>query len=207
VRTRTSSKRTRKSTAAGSEKKRSTDRLSPPSRAAYLGLGSNVGDRRTQLTAALAEIERFASVESVSSFYSSDPVGYTRQRKFWNAAVSLLWAGTPEALLRAVQQVERRVGRRLTFAGGPREIDVDILDLGGAVRNKRDPVLPHPRLAERRFALAPLAEIAPDWRHPVSGLTAKQLLASLPRRPGVRRIGSSRPEQIRRFARDGKRRG
>jgi 2-amino-4-hydroxy-6-hydroxymethyldihydropteridine diphosphokinase len=189
VRTRTSSKRTRKSTAAaGSEKKRSTDRLSSPSRAAYLGLGSNVGDRRAQLTAALAEIERFAPVKSVSSFYSSDPVGYTRQRKFWNAAVSLLWAGSPEALLRAVQQVERRVGRRPTFAGGPREIDVDILDLGGVVRSRRDPVLPHPRLAERRFVLAPLAEIAPEWRHPVSGLTAKQLLAKLPRKPGVRRI-------------------
>ena len=65
---------------------------------------------------------------------------------------------------------------------------MDILDLGGLVREKAGLVLPHPRLAERRFALAPLAEIAPSWRHPISGLTAKETLAKLPRRPGVRRI-------------------
>lgn len=74
-----------------------------------------------------------------------------------------------------------------TFAGGPREIDVDILDLGSLVK-KRDPILPHPRLAARRFVLAPLAEIAPEWKHPVTGLTAREMLAQLPRRPGVRRI-------------------
>ena len=157
-------------------------------RTAYLGLGSNVGDRRAHLKAALAEIERFAPIRSLSSFYSSDPVGYIRQRRFWNAVAGILWEDSPKALLRAVKEVERRGGRRATFASGPREIDVDILDLGGLVRSKRDPVLPHPRLAERRFALAPLAEIAPEWRHPVSGLTARQMLAKLPGRPGVRRI-------------------
>ncbi len=161
-------------------------------RVAYLGLGSNVGDRRAHLTAALAEIEGFAPVNSVSSFYSSDPVGYTGQRKFWNAVAEVRWAGSPEAMLRAVKEVERRGGRRRTFAGGPREIDVDILDLGGVVRSGYDPILPHPKLAERRFALAPLAEIAPGWRHPVTGLTAKQMLAALPARPGVRRIKKNR---------------
>ncbi len=129
-------------------------------------------------------------VDSVSSFYSSDPVGYTRQRRFWNAVAEIRWVGSPEALLRAVQAVERHGGRRRTFAGGPREIDVDILDLGGVVRRRRDPILPHPSLAGRRFALAPLAEIAPEWRHPVSGLTAKQMLTTLPKKPGVSRIRS-----------------
>ena len=85
--------------------------------------------------------------------------------------------------------MERRGGRIPTFAGGPREIDVDILDLGSLIEN-RDPILPHPRLAGRRFVLAPLAEIAPEWKHPVTGLTAKVMLARLPRRPGVRRIPS-----------------
>src|SRR6266540_1781104 len=178
VRTRTSSKR------------RSTDRLPSRPRVAYLGLGSNVGDRRAHLTAALAEIESFAPIDCLSSFYSSDPVGYTGQRKFWNAVAEVRWAGSPEALLRVVKEIERRGGRRRTFAGGPREIDVDILDLGGVVRSRRDPILPHPSLAGRRFALAPLAEIAPEWRHPVSGQTAKQMLTTLPQKPGVTRIRS-----------------
>jgi 2-amino-4-hydroxy-6-hydroxymethyldihydropteridine diphosphokinase len=89
--------------------------------------------------------------------------------------------------LRAVKEVERRGGRVPTFAGGPREIDVDILDLANIVRT-RDPVLPHPRLDGRRFVLIPMAEIAPEWKHPVTGLTAKQMLAALPARPGVRKI-------------------
>ena len=146
------------------------------------------------MTAALAELENLAPVKSVSSFYISDPVGHTGQRRFWNAVAQVRWAGSPESLLRAVKEIERRGGRRPTFPGGPREIDLDILDLGRVVRTKRDPILPHPRLVERRFVLAPLAEIAPDWRHPVSGLTAKQMLATLPRRPGVRRIGKSDPK-------------
>src|SRR6266540_3677072 len=91
VRTRTSSKR------------RSTDQLLSRPRVAYLGLGSNVGDRRAHLTAALAEIESFAPIDCLSSFYSSDPVGYTGQRKFWNAVAEVRWAGSPEALLRVVK--------------------------------------------------------------------------------------------------------
>jgi len=87
-----------------------------------------------------------------------------------------------------VQEVERRGGRVPTFRNGPREIDVDILDLRGLVRTGRDPVLPHPRMAGRRFVLVPLDEIAPAWKHPVTGLTAKQMLAVLPARPGVRKI-------------------
>jgi 2-amino-4-hydroxy-6-hydroxymethyldihydropteridine diphosphokinase len=154
---------------------------------AYLGLGSNVGDRRAHLTRALAEIGRFSPLRRVSAFYSSDPVGHTEQRRFWNAVAEIPWAGSAEALLRAVKEVERRGGRVPTFAGGPREIDVDILDLGSLVRT-RSPILPHPRLAGRRFVLAPLAEIAKEWKHPVTGLTAKQMLAELPARPGVRRI-------------------
>src|SRR6266508_4473358 len=171
-------------------KKRSIDRLPSRPRGAYLGLGSNVGNRRAHLTAALADIESFAPIDCVSSFYSSDPVGYAGQRRFWNAVAEVRWAGAPEALLRAVKEGERRGGRRRTFAGGPREMEVDILDLGGVVRIRRDPILPHPSLAGRRFALAPLAEIAPEWRHPVNGLTAKQMLRTLPQRPGVSKIRS-----------------
>ena len=102
--------------------------------------------------------------------------------------IAIRWAGSAASLLTAVKEVERLGGRVRTFRNGPREIDVDILDLRGLVRTGRDPILPHPRMAGRRFVLAPLEEIAPDWAHPVTGLTARQMLAGLPAKPGVRRI-------------------
>jgi 2-amino-4-hydroxy-6-hydroxymethyldihydropteridine diphosphokinase len=119
-------------------------------------------------------------------------VGFRAQPAFWNAVAAILWAGTPGELLRATQAVERAVGRTPSFRNGPREIDIDILDLGGRRRASRDPILPHPRMARRRFVLAPLAEIAPDWRHPETGLRAEELLGALPRRPRATRL-TSRP--------------
>jgi 2-amino-4-hydroxy-6-hydroxymethyldihydropteridine diphosphokinase len=131
-------------------------------------------------------------VLAVSSFYRTDPVGFEAQPPFWNAVAAVRWSGSPAALLSAVKGVERRVGRTPSFRNGPREIDVDILDLAGVRRARPDPVLPHPRLSERRFALAPLAEIAPRWRHPVTRRLARDLLAALPERPRATRL-SSRP--------------
>ena len=177
-RTRTNSKRTRKSKAdrPAAARTRSTEAASPRSPIAYLSLGSNVGNRRDHLTRALAEISRRARVESVSSFYSTGPVGHADQRRFWNAVVAIRWPGSPASLLAALKEVERRGGRVPTFRNGPREIDVDILDLRGLVRTGRDPILPHPRMAGRRFVLAPLeatrmvgsgprpvARHGPDW--------------------------------------------
>jgi 2-amino-4-hydroxy-6-hydroxymethyldihydropteridine diphosphokinase len=127
----------------------------------------------------------------VSSFYTTEPVGYRAQRRFWNAVAEIRWHGSPRALLRAIKEIERRRGRIPTFPGGPRRIDLDILDLGGLVADGPAPILPHPRLAERRFVLAPLAEIAPTWRHPVQHRTAARLLAGLPKKPEVRRIPGS----------------
>jgi len=168
--------------------KRSTEPASSRSRVAYIGLGSNVGNRRAHLTRAFAEISRLAPVVRASSFYSTEPVGFAGQRRFWNAVVAIRWAGSPAALLNALQEVERRGGRVPTFRNGPREIDVDILDLEGLVRTGQVPILPHPRMAGRRFVLAPLEEIAPGWKHPVTGLTATQMLRRLPAKPGVRRL-------------------
>jgi 2-amino-4-hydroxy-6-hydroxymethyldihydropteridine diphosphokinase len=105
--------------------------------------------------------------------------------------IAIRWTGSPAALLEAVQEVERSGGRVRTFRNGPRAIDVDILDLRGIVRTGRDPILPHPRMAARRFVLAPMDEVAPRWKHPVTGLTAKQMLSVLPPRPGVRRIAGA----------------
>src|SRR5437762_7212846 len=108
-RTRTTSKRTRKSRAdpPAAARTRSTEPASRRSPLAYLSLGSNVGNRRDHLIRALAEISRRAPVESVSSFYSTGPVGYADQRRFWNAVVAIRWPGSPRALLAAVREVER----------------------------------------------------------------------------------------------------
>ncbi|MDQ5858500.1 MAG: 2-amino-4-hydroxy-6-hydroxymethyldihydropteridine diphosphokinase [Acidobacteriota bacterium] len=193
----TSSRKTRRSSKPIAPRTRKSSRgRRAAAPLAYLGLGSNVGDRRAHLEAALREIAAFAAVRRVSSFYRTEPVGFPDQPDFWNAAVEISWAGTPGELLAAVRRVERRVGRTPTFVNGPREIDVDILDLGGKVRTGRDPMLPHPRLAGRRFALVPLAEIRPDWIDPRSGIGIAQLLARLPSSPRVRKIGRVRPESL-----------
>ena len=154
-------------------------------------MGSNVGDRGAYLAAALEALEQLSPRIRASSIYESEPVGYTDQRFFWNMAAAIRWSGEPEALLETLQRIERRVGRQRRFRNGPREIDIDILDFAGLMRASPDPVLPHPELASRRFALAPLAEIAPRWRHPVTGLTAREMMRTLPAHPGVRRLGKN----------------
>lgn len=174
------------------KRKKSTRRRHPAGAVAYLGLGSNRGGRRRRIEAALREISGAAPVLAVSSFYRTDPVGHADQPFFWNAVAAVRWRGSAAKLLAVAQEAERRVGRTPSFRNGPREIDVDILDLGGRRRASPEPVLPHPRLHERRFVLAPLSEIAPGWRHPVSGESAAALLERLPARPGATRL-SSRP--------------
>ncbi|HEY3203465.1 MAG TPA: 2-amino-4-hydroxy-6-hydroxymethyldihydropteridine diphosphokinase [Thermoanaerobaculia bacterium] len=160
---------------------------------AYVSLGSNRGNRKARLQRALVEISRVAPVLGVSSFYRTDPVSFTDQADFWNAVAVIAWEGSAVRLLRALREVERRVGRTPSFRHGPREIDVDILDLGGEIRASPDPILPHPRMENRRFVLAPLAEVDPEWRHPKTGRTATELLHDLPERPRATKL-SSRPK-------------
>jgi 2-amino-4-hydroxy-6-hydroxymethyldihydropteridine diphosphokinase len=200
----TSSKKAKTQRTPKKRKTRSTDasrRASSPAsrpatqraRLAFLGLGSNVGNRRAYIERALAEIARTAPVLATSSFYRTEPVGFADQPAFWNVVAAVAWSGEPEALLALTRRVEKIVGRTPSFRNGPREIDVDVLDLEGVRRERSDLILPHPRLDERRFVLEPLREIAPGWRHPVRGKSAAELLKALPRRPpqGVRRLSST----------------
>ncbi|HEY1250518.1 MAG TPA: 2-amino-4-hydroxy-6-hydroxymethyldihydropteridine diphosphokinase [Thermoanaerobaculia bacterium] len=188
--TTTSSRKAKSRPKRTTRKRKSTDpRRGPRGRPAiaYLALGSNRGDRRAYLEAALEALTRIAPVLGVSSLYRTDPVGYLRQRPFYNAVAAIRWRGSAAGLLRATQAIEREVGRTRSFRNGPREIDIDILDVGGR-RRKTDPILPHPRLRDRRFVLAPLAQLAPGWRDPETGATAEELLRALPARPRATRL-------------------
>ena len=185
-----SSKKARSRARPKKRKRKSTESGRSRAPVAYLALGSNRGNRRAHLERALSEIARIAPVIAVSSFYRTDPVGFEAQRAFWNAVAAIRWSRSAESLLRAMQSIEEAVGRTPSFRNGPREIDIDILDLDARRRRLRDPILPHPRMAGRRFVLAPLAELAPEWRHPETGRTAAELLSELPARPRATKIFS-----------------
>ena len=147
-----------------------------------LGLGSNLGDRRGHLEAALAALAAAPSVRvvAVSTFIETEPVGGPPgQPNYLNGAVVIETDLAPRALLALVKGIERDLGRREGPRWGPREIDLDILLCGDAVLESADLTIPHARLRERRFVLAPLSEIAPDAVDPVTGLTVRRLLARL----------------------------
>ena len=159
---------------------------------AYLGLGSNLGDREHNLARAVSLLEeRLAAPIVVSSVYETRPWGYADQPDFLNLACRVDTAVAPEELLGAAQEVERLIGREPTFRYGPRVIDVDILLFGDRIINADGLRVPHPRLFERAFALAPLAELAPDFTHPELGVSIRELLDRLPRaeREGVSPVG------------------
>jgi len=148
---------------------------------AYLSLGSNMGDRKQHLDTALAKLAApDLHVTRVSSIYETEPVGLTAQRWFLNLAAEIETDLFPMQLLTRVNKIERELGRVRTVRNGPRTLDIDILLYGKAVVRTVKLEIPHPRMAERRFVLAPLAELAPDLRHPVTHQTIRAMLESAP---------------------------
>jgi 2-amino-4-hydroxy-6-hydroxymethyldihydropteridine diphosphokinase len=148
-----------------------------------LGLGSNVGDRDANIVAALdrLEEENALCVVAMSRFRTTAPVGGPPQPDFRNAAALADTHLPPRKLLAALQRAEERVGRRPGGPRwGPREVDVDLLLYGDEVVDEPDLVVPHPRMAERRFVLEPAAEIAPDMIHPVLRKSLRRLYDELP---------------------------
>jgi 2-amino-4-hydroxy-6-hydroxymethyldihydropteridine diphosphokinase len=156
----------------------------------YLSLGSNVGDREAQLREAIVRLGVLGRVVRASSMYETEPVEFTEQPWFLNCAVALETGATPQELMKALLRIEEEMGRRRVQKKGPREIDIDILLFGDEVVESEELRVPHPAMAERRFVLEPLAEIAAEVRHPVRGKTVRELLRELPEGQVVRRVGS-----------------
>jgi len=151
---------------------------------AYLGLGSNLGDRREQLVLARARLAALPGVELLASsrLYRTRPVGGPEgQPDYYNAALKLATRLAPEQLLAAALAVEQELGRVRTERWGARCIDIDLLFCGDRELDAAALQLPHPRLAERGFVLAPLCDLAPGLRHPQLGMTLQELFA----RPGL----------------------
>lgn len=152
---------------------------------AAIALGSNLdspfGDRDANLREAIRRLTDLGNVQAVSTFHDTDPVGHLDQPRFLNAAALLETTLAPEALMHALLAIEKSMGRERegAISKGPRVIDLDLLLYGNRILSTADLTLPHPAMHERRFVLAPLAEIAPAMKHPALHLTISELLQRL----------------------------
>ncbi|MEW6033575.1 MAG: 2-amino-4-hydroxy-6-hydroxymethyldihydropteridine diphosphokinase [Chloroflexota bacterium] len=153
---------------------------------AYLGLGSNLGDRSANIRRALELLGERVTVERVSSLYETEPWGYERQPLFLNAVCRVSTALSPRRLLLLVKGTEKAMGRSPSFRNAPRPIDIDILLYENRTVAQPDLAIPHPRMLERAFVLVPLAEVAPELAHPEEGKTMRELASKTKDKQKVR---------------------
>ena len=144
-----------------------------------IALGSNLGDRESTLRQAVDELTTDLRDLRVSTFHETDPVGVGTQPRFLNAAAVGYTDLAPSELLQLLLDVERRHGRERPYGGAPRTLDLDLILYGDLVVTEPGLAVPHPRFRERAFVLAPLSEIAGDWKDPVTGRSVGELLKGL----------------------------
>jgi 2-amino-4-hydroxy-6-hydroxymethyldihydropteridine diphosphokinase len=155
-------------------------------RTAYVSLGSNLGDREANLRDAIARLGELGSASRVSALYETEPVEVAGQQPwFLNCAAAVETELTPLGFLKSLLAIEHTMGRERTEPKGPRTIDMDIIFFGDEVLDTKELSVPHPAMQHRRFVLEPLAEIAPEFMHPVLQRTVRELLNSLPADSGA----------------------
>jgi len=145
----------------------------------YLGLGSNLGDRESNLAQALAMLVEKVRLEKYSSIYETEPVGYSEQPNFLNMVCSGSTDLDPLKLLAFVKEIEKDFGRVPSFPNAPRPIDIDILFYDDQIIRSESLTIPHSRIVERAFVLVPLSEIAPELVHPESRKRIEELLSEV----------------------------
>jgi GTP cyclohydrolase-4 len=155
----------------------------------YLALGSNLGDRMSNLASAVEHLSQKVNIKKVSTVYETEPVYYKERPLYLNAVLSAVTELEPSDLLRFVKSIESDLGRQPSFRNAPRTIDIDILFYGDQVAETAELIIPHPRIAERAFVLVPLAEIAPRLVHPLLQKRVSELLAMVKGIDGVRKFG------------------
>jgi 2-amino-4-hydroxy-6-hydroxymethyldihydropteridine diphosphokinase len=161
---------------------------------AYLALGTNLGDRLENLELARESLSEQVKLLACSPIYETAPWGYLEQPAFLNQVIQVETELTPQALLAALKDIELRMGRQASVRFGPRLIDLDILLYDDLVLDLPELTIPHPRMAGRGFVLVPLADLAPDFQHPVLHQSVRQLLAEADTSGIVPYTGKTRQE-------------
>ena len=169
---------------------RKSRKIGPVHKIVYLSLGSNLGDRSLNLHQAIEKLGELGKVAAVSSFYDTEPIELTAQPWFLNCVAKLDTEKMPRQLMAAILAIEQEMGRQRKQQKGPRTIDIDILLFGSSIIDIPSITVPHPKLHQRRFVLEPLAEIAPEVRHPILKRTVREMRDALPAGQTVKRVGS-----------------